>query len=621
MSQLALYRAWRPQTFDEVVAQTQVVYPLKQAVISQDIGHAYLFAGTRGTGKTSLAKIFAKAVNCLDPHNGNPCNKCSICEGVNNGSLLDVQEIDAASHNSVDNIRRLTEEVLFMPTQAKYKVYIIDEVHMLSQGAFNALLKTLEEPPEHAIFILATTELQRIPATILSRCQRFEFRRIPLADIETRLRKIAEADNLEISDEALNAIARLGDGALRDAISLLDQCQAGMQGRIEQSDVYNMAGIVQDEFLAKFAEDVFNRDLSAVLGAIDEVQMSGRDIQRFLQDFLRYLRDLLVVQLSPEAEKLLDAGNSDPQALKDISKITNQAQIMGIIKRLSALNSELRWSSDPKTSLELAFINELMTTDTVITVVEKQATTTVHDTGENKITKSEIVNKIPPAPPIHEATELPSVEEKSETPAKDKLETIIQDKSDTETEEKQESLLKEEKAANSSENPAPSPSRQAAAENLDKQSLWKACLQELQKQNQFVIVMLLKPASVQVKDTENGCELIIDYKSSEAKAHYQALKREENFQFLEGAAQKVFILNKLAAPQVIITLDGHEDLPEEENVNPQEPLWVRKLRHAGQVHQMEVKIPGIDDVEEQNHHLSNPTFPDTALPQDDTLPY
>lgn len=359
MGHLALYREWRPQNFDDVVGQEQVVYPLRQAVISQDIGHAYLFCGTRGTGKTSLAKIFAKAVNCLDPHEGNPCNVCEICEGINKGSLLDVLEIDAASNNSVDNIRRITDEIVFTPSQAKYKVYIIDEVHMLSQGAFNALLKTLEEPPAHAIFILATTEPQRLPATIISRCQRYEFRRIPSGKIIERLSIIAEKEKIDISAEGLAAIARIADGALRDAISLLDQCSAGLSDHIEKDDVLRLSGMVQDEFIADFTEALFDQDLSKLLRAVEELQMSGRNIRRFLQDFIRTLRNLLVCKLSQDPSTLPELSDKDLKRLQNLAARISRPALMGLIVRMSALDNDLRWAGDPRTSLELALIAEM----------------------------------------------------------------------------------------------------------------------------------------------------------------------------------------------------------------------------------------------------------------------
>ena len=301
---LALYRQWRPQNFRDVVAQEQVVYPLQQSVRNGRFAHAFLFSGSRGTGKTSVAKIFAKAVNCLNPDDGNPCNKCEICLAANKGSLMDIQEIDAASNNGVDDVRRLTSEIIFAPVLAHYKVYIIDEVHMLSQQAFNALLKTLEEPPAHAVFILATTEPHRIPATIVSRCQHYEFRRINLHDIVQRLRLISNELALSISDDALSVIAQLANGGMRDAISLLDQLRQ-LPGEISRDDVLQMAGRVPDQFLHAVAAAILNYDADTLLTSIQELVMSGRDLTRFLLDLSAYMRNLLIAKVSRDPAELI----------------------------------------------------------------------------------------------------------------------------------------------------------------------------------------------------------------------------------------------------------------------------------------------------------------------------
>lgn len=356
MSYLALYREWRPRTFDEVVEQKHAVFALRQSVISGQIGHAYLFSGTRGTGKTTLAKIFSRAINCLRPQAGNPCNECAICRGILDGSLLDVVEMDAASNNSVDNIRRICDEVIFMPTQARYKVYIVDEVHMLSSGAFNALLKTLEEPPAHAVFILATTEPHRIPATILSRCQRFDFRRIPAEQISQRLREIARTDGIAIDDSGLETIATFADGAMRDAISLLDQARSSCQGPISRDDILTLAGIAQDEFLLQIASAVSQQQTGTVLTLIDQLVMSGRDLARFLIDLAQFYRNLLVCQVTPHPEKLIQATGESLTAMRQLSAAIAYADLMAMIKGLSALLSELRWASDTRTLLEVGLI-------------------------------------------------------------------------------------------------------------------------------------------------------------------------------------------------------------------------------------------------------------------------
>ena len=360
MSYLALYREWRPKTFDEVVEQKQAVYALRQAVISRQIGHAYLFSGTRGTGKTTLAKIFSRAINCLDPQAGNPCNQCEICRGVLDGSLLDVVEMDAASNNSVDNVRRITDEVNFMPARAHYKVYIIDEVHMLTTGAFNALLKTLEEPPAHAVFILATTEPHRIPATILSRCQRYDFRRIPVESITARLAEIAQADGIAIDASGLETIATFADGALRDAISLLDQAKMSIAGTISRDDILALAGLTKDDALLALAEALLQANAATVLDLVDQLVMAGRDLARLIPDLAQLFRNLLICQVSNHPEKLVQATAEGLQTMRQLALQATQPQLTAWVRGLSALLGELRWAADTRTVLEIGLIR-LMT--------------------------------------------------------------------------------------------------------------------------------------------------------------------------------------------------------------------------------------------------------------------
>jgi DNA polymerase III subunit gamma/tau len=356
MAHLALYREWRPRTFDEVVEQKQAVHALRQSVISGQIAHAYLFSGTRGTGKTTMAKIFSRAINCLQPVQGNPCNQCDICRAALDGSLMDIVEMDAASNNSVDNIRRICDEIIFMPSQARFKVYIIDEVHMLSSGAFNALLKTLEEPPAHAVFILATTESHRIPATILSRCQRYEFRRIPLESMVERLDEIAKSDAIEITPEAQKTIAALADGALRDAISILDQARSAFPPPITHDNVLSLVGVVRDQFLQQVALALIEGDIAGLLQLVDQLVMAGRDLARFVTDLAQHLRNLLVCQVATD-DRLLVRVNSE--ALSDMKQLAGQVssdRLIVLIRGLSALLSDLRWASDGRTALEIGMI-------------------------------------------------------------------------------------------------------------------------------------------------------------------------------------------------------------------------------------------------------------------------
>lgn len=356
MEHLALYRQFRPMTFDEVVGQKHIVTALRQSVSSGQIAHAYLFSGTRGTGKTSIAKILSRAINCLSPDNGNPCNRCEICKGILDGSILDVIEMDAASNNSVDNIRRVCDEVLFMPSRTKYKVYIVDEVHMLSTGAFNALLKTLEEPPAHAVFILATTEPHRIPATIISRCQRYDFRRIPNEFIVACLRDISSRNNISIHNDALETIAKLSDGALRDAISLLDQVSGDASSIILRDDVLQMTGVVDDRFLLSMAESILSGKSVAIIDLCDQLIMDGRDILRFTVDLARYFRDLLVIGISRRPENLVRATAESFTEMRRLSERTTKDSLLRVITRLSELASELKWSPDMRTSFEIALL-------------------------------------------------------------------------------------------------------------------------------------------------------------------------------------------------------------------------------------------------------------------------
>jgi len=357
MGHVALYRQFRPVTFDEIVEQKHAVAALRQSVISGQIGHAYLFCGTRGTGKTSIAKVFSRAINCLTPINGNPCNTCEICLGILNNTLMDVIEMDAASNNSVDNIRRICDEVMFLPSRAKYKVYIIDEVHMLSGGAFNALLKTLEEPPAHAVFILATTEPHRIPATIISRCQRYDFRRIPVESMVSHLRAIAETQQVSIDHDALVTISNLSDGALRDAISLLDQVSTGISRNITRDDVLRITGVVDNAFLYSMSDALLNGDAPGIVSLTEQLVMDGRDMIRFTLDLAHYFRDLMVIRVTPDPDILVQATSDSMAQMQELAARTATETLVFAVTRLSGLVSELKWSPDMRTSFEIALLS------------------------------------------------------------------------------------------------------------------------------------------------------------------------------------------------------------------------------------------------------------------------
>lgn len=315
----ALYRKWRPRSFDEVYGQEHITSILKYEVANNKFSHAYLFCGSRGTGKTSCAKILAKAVNCLDPQNGSPCGKCSACMAIDAGATTDVLEMDAASNNGVDNIRDIRDEVVYSPSNLKYRVYIIDEVHMLSASAFNALLKTLEEPPAHVVFILATTELHKLPATIISRCQRFDFRRITTEVLKDHLLRIANAEGIELEESAAVLLAKQAQGGMRDAISLLDLC-AGSREKIDEEIVNSTVGKIGRESLISVVRAVLDRDYETIFAAIDSVVSSSRDVTVFWQDLISVYRDLLIVKSSSSSSAYLDLTDSETAALSSLAK-------------------------------------------------------------------------------------------------------------------------------------------------------------------------------------------------------------------------------------------------------------------------------------------------------------
>ena len=357
MSYTALYRKWRPVSFEDVKGQDAIVQTLKNQITSERVGHAYLFCGTRGTGKTSIAKIFARAVNCEHPKEGSPCNECPSCRAILAGSSMNVVEIDAASNNGVENIRDIREQVQYPPTEGRYRVYIIDEVHMLSIGAFNALLKTLEEPPSYVIFILATTEVHKIPITILSRCQRYDFKRISLETIAGRLRELTQAEHSEVEDKALLYVSKAADGSLRDALSLLDQCVAFHFGKLLTYDnVLEVLGAVDaGVFSRMFGAAVEGRTKDCIL-CLEEIVIQGRELGQFVTDFVWYLRNLLLIQSAEDAEGLVDMSQENLKQLKEDSKKADSVTVMRYIRVFSELSNQLRYASQKRVLVEVALI-------------------------------------------------------------------------------------------------------------------------------------------------------------------------------------------------------------------------------------------------------------------------
>ena len=357
MSYTALYRKWRPSTFDEVKGQDHIVTTLKNQVINDRIGHAYLFCGTRGTGKTSVAKILAKAVNCAHPVDGNPCGECEVCRAVAAGASMNVIEIDAASNNGVDNIREIKEEVAYPPTQGRFKVYIIDEVHMLSIGAFNALLKTLEEPPAYVIFILATTEAHKIPITILSRCQRYDFKRISIDTISARLSELMVAEDISADERALRYVAKAADGSMRDALSLLDQCLAFYMGQeLKYENVLEVLGAVDTEVFSDFFRGIVAGDAIGLIHKLEKIIIDGRDLSQFVSDFTWYLRNLMLLQSQTDASDVLEMSEENMKLLKEDAKFTDLNGVMRYIRIFSELSGQLKNSSQKRVMVEVALI-------------------------------------------------------------------------------------------------------------------------------------------------------------------------------------------------------------------------------------------------------------------------
>ena len=351
----AFYRKYRPSTFTDVVGQGHITKTLENAVKTGKTSHAYLFTGSRGTGKTSCAKILAKAVNCLNAQNGNPCNECEICRGIDNGSILDIIEIDAASNNGVDNIRDLREEANFTPANAKYRVYIIDEVHMLSIGAFNALLKTLEEPPAHVIFILATTEVHKLPSTILSRCQRFDFKRIPPEDIAGRLLEVAAKENLKLAEDGAMLIARIADGAMRDALSLLDRCSS-YDGVIDSAAVASSAGLAGREYIFELCDCIIEKDAAKALEIVNKLYNDSCDMERLITELTSHFRNLMVSKAVKNFQNMIICSQGEIDIIRQQSEKTTLATIMSCIDILTASASTMKQGANRRTSAELCII-------------------------------------------------------------------------------------------------------------------------------------------------------------------------------------------------------------------------------------------------------------------------
>ena len=357
MSYTALYRKFRPENFKDVKGQDHIVTTLKNQIAAKRVGHAYLFCGTRGTGKTSIAKLFAKTVNCETPVDGNPCGECASCKAIAAGASMNVMEIDAASNNGVENIREIISDVSYSPANGRYKVYIIDEVHMLSIGAFNALLKTLEEPPSYCIFILATTEVHKIPITILSRCQRYDFKRITIDTITDRLKELMETENVEVEEKALRYVAKTADGSMRDALSLLDQCIAFHFGqKLTYDMVLDVLGAVDTVVFSKLLRHILDRNVLGCIDLLEEIVMQGRELTQFVSDFTWYLRNLLLVKTTDDVEDVLDVSTDNKNRLIEEAEMTDAESIIRFIRIFSELSGNIRYAAQKRIMIEIALI-------------------------------------------------------------------------------------------------------------------------------------------------------------------------------------------------------------------------------------------------------------------------
>lgn len=423
MAHQAIYRKWRPTVFEDIVGQEHITRTLKNQILNDKIGHAYLFCGTRGTGKTTCAKVFSRAVNCLNPHDGSPCNECEVCRGILDGSILDVKEIDAASNNGVDNIREIRDDVRYVSTNAKYTVYIIDEVHMLSSGAFNALLKTLEEPPEHVIFILATTEAHKVPQTILSRCQRFDFKRIKPSDIILRMKEIARGDGISITDDAYSLLAKLADGSMRDALSLLERVTSSCGSSVTAENITATLGISTSAAISEITDAIIAGSVDKIISSVDTVMSDGKDIKVFIDSLIKHFRDMLICKISPDPSRILDISAEDLVKLKAQAEKLSFEKISHAASTLTDALSDTKWVKSPRVIYELALIKiakpEFDTSadaiaDRLTSLEKKVSNGAVTDTSAINERLSRLEDKVKNAKAVPEKTEEIKKSEKPE---------------------------------------------------------------------------------------------------------------------------------------------------------------------------------------------------------------
>ena len=517
----ALYRRFRPKTFDEVLGQEHVTVTLKNQIKNNNIGHAYIFSGTRGTGKTSTAKIFARAVNCTDSKDGNPCNSCEVCVGLMNESIMDVIEMDAASNTGVDDVREIREKVKYPPSKGRYKVYIIDEVHMLSKGAFNALLKTLEEPPSHLIFILATTEVEKLPQTILSRCQRFEFKRLTTNTIVHHLEDICDEIGLKAEEKALRLIGRNSDGAMRDALSLLDQCISFSEGILTYDATLSILGIANEDLIFKLVDYIIDGDLDMVLQKLNEIIQDGKDINQLIKDLISHFRNLMI---GKTAENPLDIIDADEDTVKRYVEQSKKMSLHHILNGLQALNdgeNRAKWSAQPRIILEMTMVKliELKDELSLIERVERL----------EKIVESGYVKEV-------STTKKDLVKPKESTPVKAKK-------------------IKKEKSEESIKANIVDDGKDISFEHIKGE--WNKVLQKIKKQRIGTQALLMEGNLV----SYNNGILTIGYADGFG-IHKQAISKKEHKEFVEEAVSSYF--NKEIRIEFIMLDDKKDNSKEDE---------------------------------------------------------
>jgi DNA polymerase III subunit gamma/tau len=499
----ALYREWRPKTFQDVVGQDHITVTLKNQIKNNRIAHAYLLCGTRGTGKTSTAKIFSKAVNCLNLQDGEPCNECEMCQKINNGLSIDVIEMDAASKRRLEDIKDVIENVKYPPQEGKYKVYIMDEVHMLTQEAVNAFLKTLEEPPSNVIFILATTDPQKLPITILSRCQKFDFRRIKSSSVFDRLRNIAKDQGVFADDKSLNLIARMCDGAMRDALSILDQAISMGEGKVEYDGVVTMLGLVSNENLLKLTESIIEKNVESSMRIIDDIVFSGKDIYTFIRDMITHMRNLLMVKVSQSPEEILDMSEENINFIKNQAQKIRIEEIMRNIRILQDAEEQSKWTKQSRIYLELGVIKmckiEYDTSKEVMLSRLNRLEEALKD-GEIKVSSERIIPKV-----VNKQRSEKLEDIKKEAIIRESIQTI-----------KQENVYSK------------------VSLDMVKKS-WRDILEAVKARRQMVLFAALTTGEV-VK-CENGI-ITIQYKKDYA-FHKQRLEKEENRRLLEDVFSEI----------------------------------------------------------------------------------